>query len=221
MQMNATQERRRELLLKALEACPEPEQALTLAVRMEQFIVNGQNSREKQNGAIQSAGQSSSEQPENSGTRSRWAGDDDALLRQLWRNNVTVEAIAQKLHRTSFSIYGRVRHLGLSSEGREKKNKIKKKTEGASFDKCAPHANSDDADDCETVIIDSVVHFLRSRDYSVVQMDNGRYKLDERKVVTAQELFERANKLRTRLGRPTWAMLENAPKLRPSKFFRD
>ncbi len=125
--MNATQERRRELLLKALEACPEPEQALALAVRMEQFIVNGQTSREKQNGAIQSAGQSSSKQPENSGTRSRWAGDDDALLRQLWRNNVTVEAIAQKLHRTSFSIYGRVRHLGLSSEGRDKKNKIKKK----------------------------------------------------------------------------------------------
>ncbi len=220
MQLKAAQERRRELLVKALEACPEPEQALALAVRMEQFIVNDQTSSEKQNEATQRVRRPSSEQPENSGTRSRWTGDDDALLRQLWQNSVTVEVIARKLHRTSFSIYGRVRQLGLASKGRDKKNKGKK-TEGASSNKRAPHANSDDIDDCEAVVIDSVVHFLRSRDYSVVQMDNGRYKLDERKVVTAQELFERANKVRARLGRPTWAVLENAPTIETLKISKN
>ena len=65
----------------------------------------------------------------------------------------------------------------------------------------------------EAVGIDSVVHFLRTRDYSVVHTKDDRYDLDGRKVLTAQELFERANGVRAQLGRPIWAELENMPQI--------
>ena len=64
-------------------------------------------------------------------------------------------------------------------------------------------ANGGTAD--ELVSIDTVVHFLRSRDYSVVKTRDGHYNLDEREMLTAQELFNRANRVRAQLGRPVWA----------------
>ncbi len=61
MSVQEEQERRRELLLRALEACSDPEQALAVAARMEQFIIDGQASREKPHEATQPEGQPSSE----------------------------------------------------------------------------------------------------------------------------------------------------------------
>ncbi len=55
------------------------------------------------------------EEPRKTSNRLRWTGDDDAHLRRLWQDNLTVEAIAQELQRTPSSIYGRVRNLDLSS----------------------------------------------------------------------------------------------------------
>jgi hypothetical protein len=83
MGVQEEQERRRELLLRALEGCPDPEQALTVAVRMEQFIIDGQNSRKKPHEVPQPAGQPSSEGSRKTSNRSRWSGDDDAHLRRL------------------------------------------------------------------------------------------------------------------------------------------
>jgi len=123
MGIHEEQERRHDLLLKALEACPDPEQALIVAVRMEQFIIDGQTSRKKKpHEATQPAGQPSSEGPRKTSNRSSWNGDDDAHLRRLWQSNLAIEEIAQELQRTPASIFGRVRILDLSSSKRDTKN---------------------------------------------------------------------------------------------------
>ncbi len=210
MGVQEEQERRRELLLRALEACPDPEQALAMALRLEQFLIDGQTSSEKQQEATQRMVQPSSAGPRKTCNRSRWTAADDAHLRRLWQDDLTVEAIAQELQRTPASIYGRARKLSLSSNQHDMK-KGKQKSERSRSDKRSPHANSEDINDFEVVGIDRVVHFLRTRDYSVTPKEDGCYKLDGRKVLTAQELFERANKVRAQLGRPTWAALANGP----------
>lgn len=210
MGVQEEQERRRELLLRALEACPDPEQALAVAVRMEQFVIEGQTSRKEPHEATQPEGQPSPEGPRKTSCRSRWTGDDDAHLRRLWQGNLAIEAIAQELHRTPASIYARVRILDLSSSKHDKK-KGKRKVELPGSDKRSPTANSKETNGSENVGIDSVVHFLRTRDYTVVPTEDGCYDLDGRKILTAQQLFERANKVRAQLKRPTWAALENGP----------
>ena len=42
MALQVDQELRRDLLLKALDACSDPDEALEIAVRMERFILDGQ-----------------------------------------------------------------------------------------------------------------------------------------------------------------------------------
>ncbi len=212
MSIQEEQERRRDLLLRALDACPDPEQALIVAVRMEKFITDGQTSPEQPHESTQPGGQLSSESSGKKCNRSRWTGEDDTHLHQLWQGNLTVEEIAQELERTPASIYARVRILDLSSNLDEPKNgKRKKKRTSPAPDSLTAH--SEKIDRFEAVGIDSVVHFLRTRDYSVVQTKNDCYDLDGRKVLTAQELFDRANGVRAQLGRPTWAALENWPRI--------
>ena len=212
MGIQEEQERRRDLLLKALEACSDPEQALTVAVRMEQFIPNGQALREQPQEPTQLGGQMSTESPGKKCIRSRWTEEDDTHLRQLWQGNLTVEEIALKLERTPASIYARVRILDLSSGIHDAKNG-KRKKKRTSPAKHALISHSEKINGFDAVGIDSVVHFLRTRDYSVVQTKDDRYDLDGRKVLTAQELFERANGVRAQLGRPIWAELENMPQI--------
>ena len=138
MGIHEEQERRHDLLLKALEACPDPEQALTVAVRMEQFIIDGHTSRKKKPHEVtQPAGQPSSEGSRKTSNRSRWTGDDDAHLRRLWLSNLAMEEIAQELQRTPASIYGRVRILDLSSSKRDTK-KGKRKIELPGPDRRSP-----------------------------------------------------------------------------------
>jgi hypothetical protein len=208
-------EQRRDLLLRVLEACPDPEQALAVAVRMEQFIIDGQISRENPKEVLLPDEQPSSEGPRKICNRVRWTGEDDANLRRLWQGNHSVEMVAQEFHRTPASIYARVRLLDLSPGRRvsknRKKNNGKRKNGAATPDKLSPTANPEEIDGPESVGIDSVVHFLRTRDYSVVPKENGRYELDGRKILTAQELFERANKVRSHIRRPIWPALENGP----------
>lgn len=50
--------------------------------------------------------------------------------------------------------------------------------------------------------VEPIIHFLRSRDYSVVRVEDGRFKLDGRHVLDANELREKANKVRQSLGKP-------------------
>ncbi|WP_193369811.1 hypothetical protein [Pelagibius marinus] len=53
--------------------------------------------------------------------------------------------------------------------------------------------------------IEVVIHFLRSRDYSVVRVDNEHFKLDGRRILNAEELREKANHVRQTLGKPPFA----------------
>ena len=137
MGIQEEQGRRHDLLLKALEACPDPEQALTVAVRMEEFIIDGQTSRKKPHEVTQPAGQPSSKGSRKTSNRSRWIGDDDAHLRRLWQSNLAIEEIAQELQRTPASIYARVRILDLSSSKRDTKNG-KRKIEPPGPDRRSP-----------------------------------------------------------------------------------
>ncbi len=212
MGVEEQRKQRRDLLLRVLEACPDPEQALAVAVRMEQFIIDGQTSREEPHEATQPGGQPSSERPRKTCHRSRWTAADDTHLRRLWQGNLTVEEIAQELQRTPASIYARVRTLDLSPNKHGTKNR-KRKVELPNPDKRPPTANSKEINGFEVVGIDSVVHFLRTRDYSVVLTEDGCYELDGRKILTVQELFERANKVRAQLKQPTWAALKDAPRI--------
>lgn len=208
MGVQEEQERRRELLLRAFEAYSDPEQALAAAVRMEQFIIAGQGSREKPPEATQPVARPSSEGPRKICNRPRWTAADDTHLRRLWQDELTVEQTAQELHRTPASIYARVRILDLSSskhDARKGKRKVKLPNPG----RRPRTTDSEDVKDFDAVGIDSVVHFLRTRDFSVVQTKDDCYDLDGRKILTAQELFERANKVRAQLGRPAWAALGN------------
>jgi hypothetical protein len=45
----------------------------------------------------------------------------------------------------------------------------------------------------------------------VVPKDDDCYELDGRNILTAQELFNRANKVRAQLKRPAWPALVNGP----------
>jgi len=150
------QGRRHDLLLKALETCPDPEQALTVAVRMEQFIIGGQTSRKKSQEATQPAGQPSSEGSRKTSIRSRWIEDDDTFLRRLWQSNLAIEEIAQELQRTPASIYGRVRILDLSSDKRDTKNE-KRKIELPGSDRRSPTviSNAGNGTDADAPKIDS------------------------------------------------------------------
>lgn len=59
------------------------------------------------------------------------------------------------------------------------------------------------------IFVDSIVHFLRSRDYSVVRVAEGRFRLDGRRVVTVDELLDKANQLRKSLGQPPFELSYN------------
>ena len=59
----------------------------------------------------------------------------------------------------------------------------------------------------EDLSIDPVIQFLRSRDYSVVRVGDGRFKLDGRRVLSVEELREKANQVRKTLGQPPFPSL--------------
>lgn len=81
---------------------------------------------------------------------------------------------------------------GVLSGGREPKRSGT--SAGASFHQGAFEAG-----------VEPIIHFLRSRDYSVVRVENGRFKLDGRRILNADELREKANQVAVSLGKPPFA----------------
>jgi len=63
----------------------------------------------------------------------------------------------------------------------------------------------------ENLSIDPVIRFLRSRDYSVVRVGDGQFKLDGRRILSADELREKANQVRKTLGQPPFASQRAEP----------
>ena len=133
MALQVDQELRRDILLKALEACSDPDEALEMAVRMERFILDGQDSSKNEAPAPEENGSTQRQQEKKAHTRPRWTPHDDSHLRRLWQEKVSVEAIAEQLQRTPASIYGRVRQLGFSTNerGKSKSSRNAENGEGA------------------------------------------------------------------------------------------
>ena len=132
MALQVDQELRKDLLLKALEACSDPDEALEIAVRMERFILDGQGSDNNESPAPKVNGSMQQEQEKKVYTRPRWTTNDDGHLRRLWQENVSVEGIAEQLQRTPASIYGRVRQLGFPTNERGKFKSGRKAENGQS-----------------------------------------------------------------------------------------
>ena len=133
MALQVDQELRRDLLLKALEACSDPDEALEIAVRMERFILDGQVSSQNEAPAPPEPEENGSTQPQQekkAHTRPRWTSDDDSHLQRLWQEKVSVEAIAEQLQRTPAGIYGRVRQLGFSTNERGRSKSSRKEDNG-------------------------------------------------------------------------------------------
>lgn len=157
-------------------------------------------------------------------SRNRWRREDDQLLRELWGKSLTVKEVAKRLDRTPASIYGRVHQLGLTPRRAE--------TKAGRWGAAASHpkkqvAKKVDDDPSEfpqapsgvglrpiegQVAIDEVIRFLRTRDYSIISTDDGRYKVDGRHVLTAEELLHRANRVRESLGHCRWQALSKDPR---------
>lgn len=164
-----------------------------------------------------------------SSSRRRWQESEDAQLRQLCDQGYTVKEIAKQLERTPASVYGRMRQYGLSITPRprhhrqsipspEQKLADESRTESthigalrnSTSKKQAGHYRSSRKND-SSVAIDEVIHFLRTRDYSVVYAEDGYFKVDGRQVMTALELFRRANRVRQSLGKSPWTALHEVP----------
>ncbi len=152
----------------------------------------------------------------------QWVPEDDALLRQFWADNDAVDEMAGKLERTPASIYGRARQLGLRRDkrtprrvsrgqivsARKGNGRGRDSGNGSATKKGAPQNDNrriaNEKVTNESVCIEEVIQFLRSRDYTVVGDEDGRYLLDGRQKMTAKQLFQRANTVRERLKKPCW-----------------
>ena len=219
MQLQADQQVRWALLQKALETHSNCDTALEVALRMERFVLFGNMRDEPADGAEDPPAAENPDGPARTaksgpritgeGTpkdgRTTWGKQDDARLRDLWSRGLSAEQIARALDRSSASIYQRVYRIGLPR--RVAKCHAGSKSGGARADHAAkpaasPALGAETPD--ESVGIDRVIHFLRTRDYSVVQTDDGRYSVDGRKEMTAEALFEHANRVREQIGRPKW-----------------
>ena len=222
MQLQADQQVRWALLQKALETHSNCDTALEVALRMERFVLfgnarddhaDGTEDRSERTGprSADAPAQTAKSGPRITGEdapkdgRTTWGKQDDARLRDLWGRGLSAEQIARTLDRSSASIYQRVYRIGLPR--RVAKCPSGSKSNAAPGDRAAkPAAKPPQGTETsgESVGIDRVIHFLRTRDYSVVQTDDGRYSVDGRKELTAEALFEHANRVREQIGRPKW-----------------
>jgi len=164
-----------------------------------------------------------------SSSRNRWREDDDARLRELYHQGHSVNEIAAELKRTPASVYGRIHQLGMSAKARSRDHSQTTPSakvgllEGALTkyenltlsDQRSPgehlQGSTPPGQEEKSVAISEVVHFLRTRDYSVTSAGDGRFQVDGRQIVTAQELLQRANRVRESMGRPPWSALHNIP----------
>jgi len=248
MTRTANRELRKELLLKALDKFTDLDKAFEAVVRMERFILEGDEAIEApvaqgKNATESAAGKDPLETLDvdqgtdvdqgakdedcrirRSTSHKRWHRHDDVSLRELWSKDLTVKEIATKLERTPASIYGRIHHLGLSPR-KARSNKVlrsggtKNHLENGTAKRAGELAGGNDEALPEKefrefngpVVIEEVIRFLRTRDYSIISTDDGRYKVDGRHIMTAQELLQRANRVRESLGHSRWNSLSRPP----------
>lgn len=208
MLLREDQELRRDLALRVLDRCTEPRRTLEIAARLERYVMQGrqttgQNQGQKPNPVGAPA---PPEDSPKSHCQRRWTKGEDRQLGQLWQESAGVSAIARVLERTPAGVNRRIRRQGLDQDNGRGNNPIRNSEPKLPLLKSTVVVPSNTADQ-EQVSISSVIWFLRTRDYTVVQTVDGCYRLDGRDVLTAEELFKRANRVRECLGRPTWTRM--------------
>jgi hypothetical protein len=202
------QELRRDLALRVLDRCTEPRRTLEIAARLERYVMQGRQTPGQNQGpkpSIVAAPASPDDSPKSHCQR-RWTKGEDRQLGQLWQESAGVSAIARVLDRTPAGVSGRIRRQGLDQDN-GRGNTPNRNSEPRLPVRNSTVAVPSDTADQEQVSICSVIWFLRTRDYTVIQTVDGCYRLDGRDVLTAEELFKRANRVRKCLGRPTWTRM--------------
>jgi hypothetical protein len=208
MLLREDQELRRDLALRVLDRCTEPRRTLEIAARLERYVMQGRQTpgqNQEPKPSIVAAPASPDDSPKSHCQR-RWTRGEDRQLGQLWQESAGVLAIARVLDRTPEGVNRRVRRQGLDRDNGRGSTPIRNSEPKIPLRKSIVTVPSNTADQ-EQVSISSVIWFLRTRDYTVVQTVDGCYRLDGRDVLTAEELFKRANRVRECLGRPTWTRM--------------
>ena len=175
---------------------------------------------------IEQTAEATAPKPRGRISRNRWQHDHDVLLQDLWSKDLSVQEIAAQLGRTQASIYGRINQLGLSprkspSPARRTQNagmgtlhsdngtsERKGELEKSSRPALSKNEVLEDVA-LEDVAIEEVVRFLRTRDYSIISTNDGRFKVDGRHILTPEQLLQRANRVRESMGRSRWTSLQN------------
>jgi hypothetical protein len=159
------------------------------------------------------------------GPKRRWDAAAEDKLRAEWGTGKSVETIAEELGRTAGSVRERARRLGLSrpthaekaarqpqaetpSRGPDRRQTGRgRKYAGARRERAVrPAAEPVDLSNYRITrppeTMHSVVTFVRSRDYQVVQRDPNTFLVDGHKTFTQAEFVDWANGLRRMLKKP-------------------
>lgn len=219
---------RQYLLVRALEAGNSPDQALAKAAHMERFIVEGLQPSVPPQPCVISTGDADGRPvvTVGSGTKKRrWTPEDEEVLTQRWHEGLALEEIARELGRTFISVRHRALLLGLPKRRRARaqasggsggwnngyangagrvNGKTKRRLPEMTEEEIAARINQHMATHGITrtpMNIDTVINFLRSRDYAVVRADDNSFKVDDNEVLSAEELLAKANDVRRRLGK--------------------
>ena len=143
IELTPEQTLRRELLLRTLQSGKDPDSALSLAAKLERFIIGGSEALATAAGggaefisahALPSSSQTSLQAFVKTGVtesgvgqatnpprvsdataRRRWTDDEEAALRELWTQGHSAKEIATQLKRTTTGVRVRAHHLGLSA----------------------------------------------------------------------------------------------------------
>ncbi|MBK1696050.1 hypothetical protein CKO21_02170 [Rhodovibrio salinarum] len=170
------------------------------------------------------------------GPKTRWDEGAEEVLRAEWGTGRPVEEIAAKIGRTVGSTRERARRLGLSRPKRSEvapeyrpqpanrpvaakgggadvrtlhtktKRKGRRRPRHADVRRVEPIDISAYRIQRPSETIDSVVNFVRSRDYQVVRAADGTFVVDGRKEFTEAAFIEWANGLRRMLKKPAFAL---------------
>ncbi len=176
-----------------------------------------------------------------SGPKRRWNPDDERVLREMWESGAETSAIADTLQRTPASVRERARALSLvrrkaESPQRESANVARapmRKSAGAhrgrrAYRRGAASVQAKDdgpsIHDIEayrirrpTETLETVINFVRSRDYSVTTPSSGEIVVDGHRHMSKEEFISWANSLRRHMNKSEFSLNLPAETPEPSQ----
>lgn len=166
-----------------------------------------------------------------SGPKRRWNPEDERVLREMWENGEETSAIAEALQRTPASVRERARALSLvrrkaesqkrggNTPARSPLRKGGAQTRGRNGYRRAGRNNVHTKDDGPSIhdieayrirrpvdTMETVINFVRSRDYSVTTKDSGGFVVDGHRHMGTEEFIAWANNLRRQMNKPEFPL---------------